>query len=119
MTCHSVEVGRYLLTKPGAPRTDLKVSANATVGNLQWTRPEYVTRLKSCAALSSWSERIGLGTLPYHPVALRELNSSYASFGLAFLCTTALIAAIIAFGASDWKMLRPMSTPAAPCCTAL
>ena len=47
MTCHSVEVGRYLLTKPGAPRSDLKlVSASATVGNLKWTRPEYVTRLK-------------------------------------------------------------------------
>src|SRR5271157_4791555 len=47
MTCHSVEVGRFLLTKPGAPRTDLKlVSASATVGNLKWTRPEYVERLK-------------------------------------------------------------------------
>jgi predicted dehydrogenase len=48
MTCHSVEVGRFLLSKPGAPRTDLKlVSASATVGNLKWTRPEYVARLKS------------------------------------------------------------------------
>ena len=47
MTCHSVEVGRYLLTKPGAPRTDLTlVSASATVGNLKWTRPEYAERLK-------------------------------------------------------------------------
>jgi len=47
MTCHSVEVGRYLLTKPGASRNDLKlVSASATVGNLKWTRPEYVKRLK-------------------------------------------------------------------------
>jgi predicted dehydrogenase len=47
MTCHSVEVGRYLLTKPGAPRNDLKlVSASATVGNLKWTRPDYVKRLK-------------------------------------------------------------------------
>jgi predicted dehydrogenase len=48
MTCHSVEVGRFLLSRPGAPRTDLKlVSASATVGNLKWTRPEYVTRLKN------------------------------------------------------------------------
>jgi predicted dehydrogenase len=47
MTCHSVEVGRYLLTKPGAPRTDLTlVSASATVGNLKWTRPRYAERLK-------------------------------------------------------------------------
>jgi predicted dehydrogenase len=48
MTCHSVEVGRFLLSRPGAPRTDLKlVSASATVANLKWTRPEYVARLKS------------------------------------------------------------------------
>jgi predicted dehydrogenase len=48
MTCHSVEVGRFLLSKPGAPRTDLKlVSASATVGNLKWTRPEYAARLKN------------------------------------------------------------------------
>jgi len=47
MTCHSVEVGRYLLTKPGAPRTDLTLlSASATVGNLKWTRPEYAQRLQ-------------------------------------------------------------------------
>ncbi len=47
MTCHSVEVGRFLLSRPGAPRSDLKlVSASATIGNLKWTRPEYVERLK-------------------------------------------------------------------------
>jgi predicted dehydrogenase len=47
MTCHSVEVGRYLLSPPGGPRSDLTlVSASATVGHLKWTRPEYVARLK-------------------------------------------------------------------------
>jgi predicted dehydrogenase len=47
MTCHSVEVGRFLLTKPGAPRNDLTlVSASATVGNLKWTRPEYAQKLQ-------------------------------------------------------------------------
>ncbi len=47
MGCHSVEVARYLLTKPGAARSDLTlVSANATVGNLKWTRPEYVKKLQ-------------------------------------------------------------------------
>jgi predicted dehydrogenase len=48
MGCHSVEVARYLLTKPGAPRSDLTlVSANATIGNLKWTRPEYVKKLQA------------------------------------------------------------------------
>ena len=47
MGCHSVEVARYLLTKPGAPRSDLTlVSASATIGSLKWTRPEYVKKLK-------------------------------------------------------------------------
>lgn len=47
MGCHSVEVARFLLTKPDAPRSDLKlISANATVGTLKWSRPEYVKKLK-------------------------------------------------------------------------
>lgn len=47
MMCHSVEVGRFLLTPPGAPRDSLKlVSASGTIANLKWTRPEYVQRLK-------------------------------------------------------------------------
>src|SRR5215472_14069228 len=52
-------------------------------------------------------------------LALSALNISKPSAGLRFLCTTACTALIIACGASDWKMLRPMSTPAAPCWTAL
>jgi len=47
MTCHSVEVGRFLLTRPDAPRSDLTlVSASAAVGTLKWSRPEYVAKLK-------------------------------------------------------------------------
>src|SRR5262245_55677520 len=52
-------------------------------------------------------------------LALSTLNISKPSAGLRFSCTTAWTALIIAKGASDWKMLRPMSTPAAPCWTAL
>jgi predicted dehydrogenase len=47
MMCHSLEVGRYLLTAPGAPRasiTPTKVSAQ--VASLKWSRPEYVALLK-------------------------------------------------------------------------
>ena len=48
MGCHSVEVARFLLTRPGAARSDLKlISANATIGNLKWTRPEYVKQLQA------------------------------------------------------------------------
>src|SRR5699024_9730361 len=42
MMCHSVEVARYMLTSPGADRSELKLKAvNGTVANLKWTRPRY------------------------------------------------------------------------------
>jgi predicted dehydrogenase len=47
MMCHSLEVGRYLLTAPDAARdsiTPTKVSAQ--VASLKWSRPEYVALLK-------------------------------------------------------------------------
>src|SRR6478609_952726 len=48
MMCHSVEVARFLLTEPGAPRGSLKLkSASATVANLKWTRPAYAAKLAS------------------------------------------------------------------------
>ena len=47
MMCHSVEVARFLLAKPGEPRSSMKpVSASATIGFLKWTQPVYVKKLK-------------------------------------------------------------------------
>jgi predicted dehydrogenase len=47
MMCHSLEVGRYLLTKPGAPRTSIRpTKVSAQVANLKWTRPEYIKLLQ-------------------------------------------------------------------------
>ena len=48
MMCHSVEVGRFLLTAPGEPRSALRpVSANATIATLKWSRPAYASQLKA------------------------------------------------------------------------
>lgn len=48
MMCHSVEVARFLLTEPGAPRSSLKPrSATASVATLKWARPEYAARLRA------------------------------------------------------------------------
>ncbi|HJS60102.1 MAG TPA: Gfo/Idh/MocA family oxidoreductase [Vicinamibacteria bacterium] len=47
MMCHSFEVSRHLLTKPGAPRDSIvpqKVSAQ--IASLKWSRPEYAELLK-------------------------------------------------------------------------
>lgn len=48
MMCHSIEVARFLLTEPGAPRASLTpVSANATVSSLKWSQPAYAAKLKT------------------------------------------------------------------------
>jgi predicted dehydrogenase len=47
MMCHSLEVGSYLLTKPGAPRNSIRpTKVSAQIASLKWSRPEYVTLLK-------------------------------------------------------------------------
>ncbi|MGD9903634.1 MAG: Gfo/Idh/MocA family protein [Vicinamibacterales bacterium] len=47
MMCHSLEVGRYLLTRPGAPRASLRpVEVSAQIATLKWSRPEYVSLLQ-------------------------------------------------------------------------
>ena len=48
MMCHSLEVGRNLLTKPGAPRTSIKATKiSAQIASLKWSRPEYADLLKA------------------------------------------------------------------------
>jgi len=47
MMCHSLEVGRHLLTKPGAPRDSIKpVKVSGQIASLKWSRPEYVELLR-------------------------------------------------------------------------
>jgi predicted dehydrogenase len=53
MMCHSLEVGRYLLTKPGEPRHSLKpVKVSAQIATLKWSRPEYASQLKEMMGAS-------------------------------------------------------------------
>src|SRR5262245_1916893 len=48
MMCHSLEVARHLLTKPGAPRASIRpVKVSAQIAALKWTRPEYAELLRS------------------------------------------------------------------------
>lgn len=47
MMCHSIEVARYLLTEPGAPRNSIRpVKVTARIASLKWSRPEYAEILK-------------------------------------------------------------------------
>jgi predicted dehydrogenase len=46
MMCHSLEVGRHLLTKPGAPRASIRpVKVSGQIASLKWSRPEYAKLL--------------------------------------------------------------------------
>jgi predicted dehydrogenase len=48
MMCHSVEVVRHLLTKPGDARSSLRpVRITAHIASLKWTRPAYARRLSA------------------------------------------------------------------------
>jgi len=47
MMCHSVEVARFLLTEPGAPRDSIRpVKVTGHIASLKWTRPEYIESLR-------------------------------------------------------------------------
>jgi predicted dehydrogenase len=47
MMCHSIEVARYMLTRPGAPRNSIRpVKVSAQIASLKWSRPEYAELLK-------------------------------------------------------------------------
>jgi predicted dehydrogenase len=47
MMCHSIEVCRFLLTQPGAPRHSIRpTKVSAQIASLKWSRPEYAELLK-------------------------------------------------------------------------
>jgi predicted dehydrogenase len=47
MMCHSIEVARFMLTKPGAPRSSIRpVKVSAQIASLKWSRPEYARDLQ-------------------------------------------------------------------------
>ena len=47
MMCHSVEVARYMLTRPGAPRNSIRpTKVSAQIASLKWSRPDYARVLQ-------------------------------------------------------------------------
>src|SRR5690348_4175654 len=47
MMCHSIEVGRFMLTRPGAPRSSIRpVKVSAQIASLKWSQPEYAKDLQ-------------------------------------------------------------------------
>ena len=47
MMCHSIEVGRFMLTKPGAPRLSIRpLKVSAQIGSSKWSLLDYTEILK-------------------------------------------------------------------------
>ncbi|OYY78159.1 MAG: dehydrogenase [Sphingomonas sp. 28-62-20] len=90
MMCHSIEVGRFLLSAPDEPRAAMQVkSVNGTIGHLKWTRPRYAAELGAKMAGVDYRARAsedfarGLVTLedPEGQEAVIEATTSWAYVG--------------------------------------
>ena len=94
MMCHSVEVTRFLLTKPGEPRSSIRpVKVTGHIQSLKWSRPEYAKLLQESMGpevdyLKSPSEDFARATIEYVDEAGRPLIAetttswSYVGAGL-------------------------------------
>jgi predicted dehydrogenase len=94
MMCHSVEVGRYLLTQPGASRGSIRpTKVSAQIACLKWARPEYAKRLQESMGhevdyLKAPSEDFARSTIHYideqgTPLIVETTTSwSYVGAGL-------------------------------------
>jgi predicted dehydrogenase len=92
MMCHSVEAGRFLLTKPGACRDSLTPrKLSAQIASLKWTRPDYAAALSKSMGVdyrAAPSEDFARATIEYldeqsHPLIIEATTSwSFVGAGL-------------------------------------
>lgn len=94
MMCHSIEVARFMLTKPGSPRQSIRpVKVSAQIASLKWSRPEYARILqrtmgKDVDYLSKPAEDFARATINYvdedqNPLIVEVTTSwSYVGAGL-------------------------------------
>ncbi len=101
MMCHSVEVGRFLLTAPGAPRDSIKpVKVSAQIASLKWSRPEYAKILQDTYGATidyarRPSEDFARATIQYvdqegHPLIV-ETTTSWAYVGAGLRLSSELL----------------------------
>jgi predicted dehydrogenase len=101
MMCHSVEVVRHLLTKPGAPRSSIKPKRiTAYIASLKWSRPEYAKRLsqsmgKDVDYTKRPSEDFARATIEYESEAgetlIGEVTTSWSFIGAGLRLSAELL----------------------------
>jgi predicted dehydrogenase len=101
MMCHSVEVVRHLLTKPGAPRSSIKPKRiTAYIASLKWSRPAYAKRLsesmgKEVDYTKRPSEDFARATIEYESEAgetlIGEVTTSWSFIGAGLRLSAELL----------------------------
>jgi len=101
MMCHSVEVARFLLTEPGAPRASIRpVKVSATIASLKWSRPEYSDLLqqmmgKDIDYTKHPSEDFARATINYRDekgqTLIAEVTTSWSFVGAGLRLSTELL----------------------------
>jgi len=101
MMCHSLEVGRHLLTKPGAPRNSIRpTKVQAQIASLKWSRPADAAALRaSMGAEVDYAKRpsedFARATVGYvdeagHPLIV-EATTSWSFVGAGLRLTMELL----------------------------
>jgi predicted dehydrogenase len=101
MMCHSVEVVRHLLTKPGAPRSSIKPKRiSAHIASLKWSRPAYAKKLsesmgKEVDYTKRPSEDFARATIEYESEAgetlIGEVTTSWSFIGAGLRLSAELL----------------------------
>jgi predicted dehydrogenase len=101
MMCHSVEVARYLLTKPGADRSSIKIKkVSAQIASLKWSRPEYAADLaerfgSEVDYLKTPSEDFARATIEYEDevghTLIAETTTSWSFVGAGLRLSSELL----------------------------
>jgi predicted dehydrogenase len=101
MMCHSVEVGRHLLTAPGAARSTLRpIKVSAQIASLKWSRPEYAELLKEMMGpdvdyRKAPSEDFARGTVQYVDdkglEVMSEVSTSWSFVGAGLRLSVELL----------------------------
>jgi predicted dehydrogenase len=101
MMCHSVEVVRYMLTQPGAPRSSIRpVKVQATIASLKWSRPEYAKLLQEMMGrevdyAARPSEDFARATITYadenDTPLIAEVTTSWSFVGAGLRLTTEVL----------------------------
>jgi predicted dehydrogenase len=101
MMCHSVEVGRFLLTEPGRPRDSIKLrKISAQIASLKWSRPQYARLLRETMGpevdyIRTPSEDFARATIEYEDdegnVLISETTTSWSYVGAGLRLSAELL----------------------------